>query len=155
MTKYCLLILHPFVIIAEEISSPIKSSSYGVSSIILNYSVFTLEAIIAAQSPLHCHFSITSFHWNAIELCNYCTKVNRVVPPLAGTIEQKGVAQLLQIKEVWLKSTRRCGFSQSPAPHAQEASIIVDTLVSIVDTLVSIIGLPPLQNGRRHISPLI
>ena len=81
MTKYCLLILHPFVIIAEEISS-IKSSSYGVSSIILNYSVFTLEAIIAAQSPLHCHFSITSFHWNAIELCNYCTKVNRVVPPL-------------------------------------------------------------------------
>ena len=37
----------------------------------------------------------------------------------AGTIEQKGVAQLLQIEEVRLKSTRRCGFSQSP--HAQEA----------------------------------
>ena len=58
MTKYCLFILHPFVIIAEEISSPIKSSSYDVPSIILNYLVFTLEAIIAAQSPLHCHFSI-------------------------------------------------------------------------------------------------
>ena len=41
----------------------------------------------------------------------------------AGTIEQKGVAQLLQIEEVQLKSTRRCGFSESP--HAQEASIIV------------------------------
>ena len=40
----------------------------------------------------------------------------------AGTIEQKGVAQLLQIEEVLLKSTR-CGFSQSP--HAQEASIIL------------------------------
>ena len=39
----------------------------------------------------------------------------------AGTIEQKGVAQLLQIEEVRLKSSRRCGFSQSP--HAQEASI--------------------------------
>ena len=41
----------------------------------------------------------------------------------AGTIEQKGVAQLLQIEEVRLKSSRRCGFSQSP--HAQEASIIL------------------------------
>ena len=40
----------------------------------------------------------------------------------AGTIVQKGVAQLLQIVEVRLKSTR-CGFSQSP--HAQEASIIL------------------------------
>ena len=40
----------------------------------------------------------------------------------AGIIEQKGVAQLLQNEEVRLKSTRRCGFSQSP--HAQEASII-------------------------------
>ena len=39
----------------------------------------------------------------------------------AGTIEQKGVAQLLQIEEVWLKSTRRCGFSN----HAQEASIFL------------------------------
>ena len=29
----------------------------------------------------------------------------------AGTIEQKGVAQLLQIEEVQLKSSRRCGFS--------------------------------------------
>ena len=29
----------------------------------------------------------------------------------AGTIEQKGVAQLLQIEEVRLKSSRRCGFS--------------------------------------------
>ena len=38
----------------------------------------------------------------------------------AGTIEEKGVAQLLQIEEVRLKFTRRCGFSQSPAPHAQE-----------------------------------
>ena len=25
----------------------------------------------------------------------------------------------------------------------------------VVDTLVSTIGLPPLQNGRRHFSPLI
>ena len=41
----------------------------------------------------------------------------------AGTIEQKGVAQLLQIEEVRLKSSRRCGFSQSP--HAQEASIFL------------------------------
>ena len=38
----------------------------------------------------------------------------------AGTIEQKGVAQLLQIEEVRLNSSRRCGFSQSP--HAQGAS---------------------------------
>ena len=30
----------------------------------------------------------------------------------AGTIEQKGVAQLLQIEEVRLNSSRRCGFSQ-------------------------------------------
>ena len=29
----------------------------------------------------------------------------------AGTIEQKGVAQLLQIEEVRLKFSRRCGFS--------------------------------------------
>ena len=29
----------------------------------------------------------------------------------AGTIEQKGVAQLLQIEEVRLKSSRRCAFS--------------------------------------------
>ena len=29
----------------------------------------------------------------------------------AGTIEQKGVAQLLQIEEVRLNSSRRCGFS--------------------------------------------
>ena len=36
---------------------------------------------------------------------------------------QKGVAQLLQIEEVRLKSTRRFGFSQSP--HAQEASIFL------------------------------
>ena len=43
----------------------------------------------------------------------------------AGTIEQKDVAQLLQIEEVRLKSSscRRCGFSQSP--HAQEASMIL------------------------------
>ena len=41
----------------------------------------------------------------------------------AGSIEQKGVAQQLQIEEVWLKSSRRCGFSQSP--HAQEASILL------------------------------
>ena len=41
----------------------------------------------------------------------------------AGTIEQKGVAQLLQIEEVRLKFSRRCGFSQSP--HAQEASILL------------------------------
>ena len=36
------------MIIAEEISSPIKSSSYDVPSIILSYSVFALEAIVAA-----------------------------------------------------------------------------------------------------------
>ena len=35
------------------------------------------------------------------------------------------MAQLLQIEEVRLKSSRRCGFSQSPAPHAQEASILL------------------------------
>ena len=29
----------------------------------------------------------------------------------AGAIEQKGVAQLLQIEEVRLKFSRRCGFS--------------------------------------------
>ena len=42
----------------------------------------------------------------------------------AGTIEQKGVAQLLQIEEVRLKSSRRCGFSNHHA-HAQEASIFL------------------------------
>ena len=60
------------MIIAEEISSPIKYSSYDVPSIILSYPVFTLEAIIAAQSPLHCHFM---HHVISLE-------VNRVVPPL-------------------------------------------------------------------------
>ena len=45
------------MIIAEEISSPIKYSSYDVPRIILNYSVFALEAIFAAQSSLHCHFA--------------------------------------------------------------------------------------------------
>ena len=39
---------------------------------------------------------------------------------VCSNIEQKGVAQLLQIEEVRLKSSRRCGFSQSP--HAQEAT---------------------------------
>ena len=39
------------------------------------------------------------------------------------SLKQKGVAQLLQIEEVRLKSSRRCGFSQSP--HAQEASILL------------------------------
>ena len=38
------------MIIDEEISSPIKYSSYDIPSIILNYSVFALEAIIAEQS---------------------------------------------------------------------------------------------------------
>ena len=42
----------------------------------------------------------------------------------AGTIEQKGVAQQLQIEKVRLNSSRRCGFSQSP--HAQEASTFLD-----------------------------
>ena len=42
---------------------------------------------------------------------------------VCSNIEQKGVAQLLQIEEVRLKSSRRCGFSQSP--HAQEASIFL------------------------------
>ena len=41
----------------------------------------------------------------------------------AETIEQKGVAQLLQIEEVRLSSSQRYSFSQSP--HAQEASIIL------------------------------
>ena len=54
------------MIIAEEISSPIKSSFYDVPSIILNYSVFALETIIAAQSPLHCHFASR----DSIELSN-------------------------------------------------------------------------------------
>ena len=40
-------------------------------------------------------------------------------------VEQKGVAQLLQIEEVRLNSSRRCGFSQSP--HAQEASIFLSS----------------------------
>ena len=40
-------------------ASTLNMRSYNVPSIILNYSVFALEAIIAAQSPLHCHFCIT------------------------------------------------------------------------------------------------
>ena len=44
----------------------------------------------------------------------------------AGTIEQKGVAQLLQIEKVRLKSTRRCGFSHSP--HAQHFSSLLHSL---------------------------
>ena len=40
------------MIIAEESSSPIKYSFNDVPSIILSYSVFALEAIIAAQH--HC-----------------------------------------------------------------------------------------------------
>ena len=88
------------MIIAEEISSPIKYNSYDVPSIILNYSVFALEAIIAAQSSLHCYFSITWFHWNAIELCNYCTKVNRVIPPLQQPRQQKN--QPLKLFLIWL-----------------------------------------------------
>ena len=27
---------------------------------------------------------VIRLHWNAIELCNYCTKVNRVLPPLCS-----------------------------------------------------------------------
>ena len=42
---------------------------------------------------------------------------------VCSNIEQKGVAQLLQIEEVRLKFSRRCGFSQSP--YAQEASILL------------------------------
>ena len=51
----------------------------------------------------------------------------------AETIEQKGVAQLLQIEEVWLKSSKRCGFSQSP--HAQEASLFL-VFYTVSDTLL-------------------
>ena len=43
----------------------------------------------------------------------------------AGTIEQKGVAQLLQIEEVRLNSTRRCGLSQSP--HAQKLVFLLSS----------------------------
>ena len=32
---------------------------------------------------------------------------------IKSAMQQKGVAQLLQIEEVRLKSSRRCGFSQS------------------------------------------
>ena len=42
---------------------------------------------------------------------------------VCNNIEQKGVAQLLQIEEVQLNSSRRCCFSQSP--HAQEASVLL------------------------------
>ena len=50
----------------------------------------------------------------------------------AGTIEQKGVVQLLQIEEVQLNSSRRCGFSQSP--HAQGASIFL-VFYTVLSTL--------------------
>ena len=62
---------------------------------------------------------------NSLVACivNFQTLIKmRLRTKSAVTIEQKGVAQLLQIEEVQLKSTRRCGFSQSS--HAQEASII-------------------------------
>ena len=50
------------------------------------------------------------------------------------------MAQLLQIEEVRLKSTRRCGFSQSP--HTQEASIL---LVSCPTPLLEEKGLETLE----------
>ena len=53
---------------------------------------------------------------------------------VCSSIEQKGVAQLLQIEEVRLKSSRRCGFNQSP--HAQEASILLVFLHSLRHTLL-------------------
>ena len=34
-----------------------------------------------------------------------------IIHKVCSNIEQKGVAQLLQIEEVRLKSSRRCGFS--------------------------------------------
>ena len=50
------------MIIAEEISSPIKSSSYDVPSIILSYSVFALEAIVAASG--HAVADLGGVPWN-------------------------------------------------------------------------------------------
>ena len=41
-----------------------------------------------------------------------------------GAIEQKGVAQLLQIEEVRLKSSRRCGFSNHQSPHMTQLGSI-------------------------------
>ena len=55
----------------------------------------------------------------------------------AGAIEQKGVAQLLQVEEVRLKSSRRCGFNQSP--RAQEASNFSSLLHSLRHTLLGFI----------------
>ena len=53
---------------------------------------------------------------------------------VCSNIEQKGVAQLLQIEEVRLKSSRRCGFSQSP--HAQEASILLFVSCKLISILM-------------------
>ena len=52
-----------------------------------------------------------------------------------NSLQQKGVAQLLQIEEVRLNSSRRCGFSQSP--HAQEASILEESGVFREETNVA------------------
>ena len=51
------------------------------------------------------------------------TMIKSAMNKVCKNIEQKGVAQLLQIEEVRLKFSRRCGFIQSP--HAQEASILI------------------------------
>ena len=50
----------------------------------------------------------------------------RLFTKSAGTIEQKGVAQLLQIEEVRLKSSRRCGFSNHHIIDNRVYSIIYD-----------------------------
>ena len=41
------------------------------------------------------------------------TMIKSAMNKVCSNIEQKGVAQLLQIEEVQLNSSRRCGFSQS------------------------------------------
>ena len=63
----------------------------------------------------------------------WCILHVRLSTKPAGTIEQKGVAQLLQIEEVRLNSSRRCGFSRSP--HAQEASIFLSRVNNFLQQL--------------------
>ena len=66
------------------------------------------------------------------------TMIKSAMNKVCSNIEQKGVAQLLQIEEMQLKSSRRCSLSQSP--HAQEANTAehfrIPWLVSVIGTLV-------------------
>ena len=49
---------------------------------------------------------------DSLVACIQTLMTSKTMIKSAGTIEQKGVAQLLQIEEVRLNSSRRCGFSQ-------------------------------------------